>query len=885
MEALRRADHLKQQGRQAMSLEHIPDEPAQRGERWQEDGNPENNLADNQKGEEGQTPLTPLRSESRLAYSAVKLIPHEEKTSDDPNPDPVSGGVFIPQQTPFPPLSWQASTHPMRPLVRTLPVRRSFKTVHHILFKRRQRRLALFRRANFQQKVTLVTTTVLSLLLVAVLSSGLFLLSSFYQMNEHALAALNDPALYPLTTRIYDRNGKLLYEYLGNSDGIHVYARLSQIAPMLQDATVATEDRTFWSNTGVNLYSVLRAAFADVQGSSQGGSTITEQLIKNAFFIDPKTGVADYSIQRKIQEALLAAAVTDRYSKAQILEYYLNIIFYGDYSRGIEAAAENFFSLLPYQDAATGHLVMGAQQLDLAQAALLAGLPQSPTTNAPCGPGWQSQRPRALQRMHDVVLHSLLTSGYITEQQFLQADAEAHLSTFFKCRDLGSKEAPAFVDYVLEQLAMELTDDGTLGRGLDILAHAGLNVYTSLDLRVEEEVEQTVHHYLFEPFTVHYDQLPVNNAALSLPESEGGHNLHDAAVVVMDPRTGDILAMDGSSDYGNQDSRVAGNVNAAVSLIQPGSTFKPIVYATDFAMGWFPALVLQDVQTCFPAYDPADETPGSPCGPWYSPNNLDRTFGHHSQGITGVRIRDALGNSLNVPAVQALYFGGLKNVMAMAHRLGVGSLNAAGDCAGAALALGACTVTLLDMVDAYGVFATGGFQNQPRAILLVTDTQGHPLAGGDTRVAHPVQILDPQTAFLLTSMLSDNQSRVAEFGVKNPLTFGDALWAAAKTGTTDNFKDTLTVGYTPSLAVGVWGGNANGEPLTQNSLAITGAALIWHDVTLKTTQLLGYPNSYWSLPQGVGRFRVNADTGLAPYQGQQGNYTDWFVNGEIPDLS
>jgi membrane peptidoglycan carboxypeptidase len=785
------------------------------------------------------------------------------------------------------------------------PYRRS--RVRLVIHKRLERRS----RSSKRLLIASIVTGFMVVVLVGLSIFGASSVSAFYQDTQDKLGALSNPNGFSLTTRFYDRNGNLLWEMLdtknNNNADYRTYVPYGLIPRDVINATVDTEDKTFWTNSGVDVNSIIRAAIANVtnQEITQGGSTITQQLIKNAFFVDPNTGVAAENYQRKIQEALMAYAVTQQYSKQDILEFYLNIIFYGNLSRGIEAAAENYFDLMPGIDSTTHQFKMGVQKLDLAQAALLAGLPQGPSLYNVCGgtDGQQDRRDAALKRMHDVVLTSMLNIGDITSQQFQDADAEAHTKDFFKCRDEGTKIAPHFVDYVKDQLEQMLAPNDPKGLGEYLLAHAGWNVYTTVDMRLENQVEKIVKHYLFEPHLNHYtfEYPPAGQTAppLSYPQSKGGHNINDSAVVVMDPNTGDILAMDGSGDYykgGNL--KLGGEYNAATSSdpgIQPGSSFKPIVYATAFEEGWFPALVMQDEYVCFPVQvDPNTQysKAAKACGKWYAPTNYGFTFATgKSTGETapppkpGIRVREALGNSLNIPAVQALYFAGEDNVIIQAERMGIHSNTFHLQGIGPSIALGSAGISLLDMTDAYSVFANGGYHVAPRSILLITDTQGNVIPGGDFHTVTRTQVLSPQTAFLITSILADNNARIAEFGDNNALTFHNNPYVAAKTGTTDDFKDNVTMGYTPYLAVGVWSGNANGATMSPNTIGITGAAPIWHDVIQYATKLFHYPNSYWPKPGGVGRYVINGETGLAPYQGTTGNYADWFNDAMLPDLS
>ncbi len=756
------------------------------------------------------------------------------------------------------------------------------------------------RRHRHSQRM-LIASIVSGFLLVVVLVAGIVganTVSAFYADTQGKLANLANPNGFPQTTRFYDRNGTLLWEMLDTEDpnaAYSTYVPYSLFPKDLINATVDTEDRTFWSNAGIDVTSIIRAGIANItkQEVTQGGSTITQQLIKNAFFVDPKTGVAASSIQRKIQEALMAYAVTQQYSKEKILEFYLNLIFYGYLSRGAEAAAENIFGLLPTKDTKTQRLKMGVEQLSLAQAALLAGLPQGQSIYNPCGndDGMQARREAALQRMHNVVLTSMLELGDITQEQFNEADAQAHKKDFFKCRPEGKKFAPHFVDYVRDELAKMLDPADWENNGRYLLAHAGWNIYTTIDLRLEQKVEERVKYYLFQTHTEHYQYDDGTFPPLSYPQSKGGHNINDSAVVVMDPNTGDILAMNGSGNYYTMDARhrQGGEFNAATAPRQVGSSFKPIVYATAFEMGWFPALVMQNTYTCFPIQvDPATQASRArqACGKWYAPINYGDQFLHVGKVPgAGIRLRDALGNSLNIPAVQALYFAGLDNVIIQAERMGIHSETFSKESRGPSIALGAGEISLLDMTTAYSVFANGGYHVPPRSILLITDWQGNVIPSGDFSKVTRTQVLSPQTAFLITSILADNNSRAPEFGFNNALYLGDNPYAAAKTGTTDDFRDNVAMGYTPYLTVGVWSGNANGEPMSPDTIGITGAAPIWHDVVAYATKLFKYPNSYWKMPAGVGRYVVNGDTGLAPYAGTNGNYVDWFNDAALPDLS
>jgi len=339
----------------------------------------------------------------------------------------------------------------------------------------------------------------------------------------------------------------------------------------------------------------------------------------------------------------------------------------------------------------------------------------------------------------------------------------------------------------------------------------------------------------------------------------------------MNPFNGEILAMNGSANYNNTSPQVRGNYNSALALRQPGSSIKPVIYATAFEMGWYPAMILQDHKTIFPTPDST-----SPSG-WYTPSNYDGTF-HTGFPMT---VRNAIANSFNIPALDAIEYAGIPNVLNMAGRLGLTEIaNRDPRTLGPSMAIGTAEVSLLHLTGAFATFANRGIRVPPTAILEITDSQGHPLYTYDAAHPHGVRAIGEDVAFLMSSILSDNASRYHEFGPGNPLELDRP--AAAKTGTTDSFRDNWTLGYTPYLTVGVWAGNSDNSKMV-NVIGITGAGPIWHDVMEYVSQYYHYPPTDFTRPPDVHAGTVSAYTGLLPHQGEP-TVTDWFIDGTMPTL-
>lgn len=617
------------------------------------------------------------------------------------------------------------------------------------------------------------------------------------------------------STKILDRKDRLLYEMFDPQAGKRTSVKLSEISPHLIDATIAIEDASFYDNPGISVRGTLRAVWANLRGEEiQGGSTITQQLIKRVLL------TPEVSIERKIQEWILAYRVSQLYTKDQILEWYLNEIYYGNMAYGIEAAAESYFG-------------KSAKDLDLAEASMLAGIPQSPALLSPL------VDPAAAKRRQRMVLDAMVRQGYITEEQ-AQAAFEKPLE--YQPMQYGI-EAPHFVMYVRDLLERKY--------GPQVLYSQGLTVRTTIDLDMQRAAERI---------------------ARSQVEKLAKDNIHNASVVAIRPSTGEILTMLGSVDYFNRS--ISGQVNIAISERQPGSTFKPITYAGAFIKGWSPGTVILDNYTVF------RDRAGRP----YTPKNVDKKW--HGP----VTVRNALATSMNVPAVKALEYVGVKNAINLAHQMGITSLDPEGPY-DLSVTLGGGEVKLLDLVYAYSVFANNGVMFgqpvpkesqrpgyrtlEPVAILKVEDSSGRILE--EYTGPQRAEVLKPQIAYLITSILSDNAARTPLFGPNGPLKLSRP--AAAKTGTTDDNRDLWTVGYTPDLVTGVWVGNSDNAEIAPVLSSLT-AAPIWHDFMEEV--LAGTPPKDFEQPGGLERAEICPLDGLKPNKYCPTKIVEIFVKGTVP---
>lgn len=562
------------------------------------------------------------------------------------------------------------------------------------------------------------------------------------------------------STKIYDRTGNIvLYDVHGAVRRTSV--PLEEISPLTQEATIAIEDDSFYRNAGFRPLSFLRAVFVDIMSGSyaQGGSTITQQVVKNALLSQSKT------IPRKIQEIILALRLTRNYSKQQILNAYLNEVPYGGTIYGVQEASQYFFGV-------------DAKDVDLAEAAYLAALPQAPTYYSPYG-----NHKKELDQRKNFVLFKMKELGYITDAQYAEAKKE---NVQFRSEVTAGIKAPHFVFYIREYLERKY--------GVDAVENGGLRVITTIDYDLQEKMEEIVTKY-----------------AASM---ERDFNASNEAMVTIDPKTGQILAMVGSRDYFNDE--IEGKYNDALALRQPGSSFKPFVYATAFEKGYTPETIVFDLPTQFStscsAQDVSNNTP--PC---YAPQNYDGTF----KGP--MTMRNAIAQSENVPSVKVLYLAGIKDSLKTAADLGITTLVDASRY-GLTLVLGGGEVTLLEMTGAYSVFANDGVRNAPTGVLQVSNRSAAVL---EQYSGKPTRVVDAQIARQMSAILSDDAARAPEFGVHSPLYFAEAD-VADKTGTTNDSRDAWIIGYTPSIAVGAWAGNNDNTPMVKKIAAFI-VAPMWHE--------------------------------------------------------
>ena len=636
----------------------------------------------------------------------------------------------------------------------------------------------------------------------------------------YLFASLPDPAslperLYTPSVRIVDRYGRLLYESFPAEGGRHTIVPLEQIPLALQQATIATEDQNFYQNPGVDVFGILRAFWINLQGGETlaGGSTLTQQLARDLLMSEEER--TERSLRRKLRESYLAWQLARVYSKDEILAFYLNQTYYGALSYGVEAAAQTYFG-------------KPVAELGLAECALLAGLPQAPALYSPL------TDLEAAQARQAVVLALMEKQGYITAEQRELAERQplALSATPYPM------EAPHFSLWVRAQLDSLLPPEALYQSG-------GLLVRTTLDLDWQRQAERAVLRQISE-----------------LQESPDGlgHNVNSAALVAIDPATGQVLAMVGSPDYFDEVN--AGALNMALSPRQPGSAIKPVLYAAalapDSAQPWTPASLLLDVSTSFTTHD----------GKVYTPSNYDGL--EHGP----VLLRTALASSLNIPAVITLDHVGLPAFLDQASQLGITTLSSQGDY-DLSLALGVGQVRLIELTAAFGAFANGGYHLTPQAILEISDPQGNILYTPPS--AAPQRVLDARVAWLISDILSDDDARALGFGPNSVLNLDRP--AAVKTGTTTNYHDNWTVGYTPDLVVGVWVGNTTHEAMSDVT-GLTGAAPIWHQ--FMRAVLTGRPELEFVQPPGLERLEVCALSGLLPTEACPYRRWEWFIAGTEP---
>lgn len=573
---------------------------------------------------------------------------------------------------------------------------------------------------------------------------------------------------------------------------------LPEISINAQKAVIAIEDKDFYRHPGFSIKAIIRSFYLDVlsQNFAYGGSTITQQLVKNSLLSSNK------DLLRKYQEIALAYELERRYSKNQILGMYLNSVYFGDGAFGIEEASETYFG-------------KKASDLNLAEASMLAGLLPAPSKYSPLTGSLKEAKIR-----QEEVLKDMYEQGYISKVEMEQAKNQKLV--FYNGSDINT-QAPHFALYVKDELIKKY--------GEEQIARSGYRVKTSLDLSKQVVAEEEVKNQV--------EKLAPNGAT-------------NGAAVVIDPKTGEILAMVGSYDW--YDNKF-GKQNMAISPRQPGSSFKPIYYVAAFEEGLItPATILQDVPTVFPIN--------------YKPKDYD---GRYRGPVT---VRRVLSNSLNIPSVEVLQKLGIPLALEMATRLGITTLNDPSRF-GLSLALGAGEVKLVEMTDAYATFANQGIYNQPTSILDIEDKNGNVIY---KYKQENESIIAPQYTFLISSILSDNNSRAEEFG--NTLTISRP--AAVKTGTSEDYRDAWTIGYTPSLAVGVWVGNNDNHPM-DNIAGSLGAAPIWRN--LMEDFLKGTSIEKFTPPSGIVYTRTCNNYGMSSKQATSSANFEYFAEGTQPTQS
>ena len=661
------------------------------------------------------------------------------------------------------------------------------------------------------------------------LVGGTVLYADWTKELDSSVAALDEVPERQIfeTSRILDRKGNQLWEIFG--EGKRTRIPLGQIPDYMIQASIAVEDDTFYDNAGVDLPSLLAAVYGvvrDPSGRPAGGSTITQQLVRHLIF-DYEERTA-VSIDRKAKEIILAWIMDRNYSKEDILEMYLNEVNFGNLAYGIEAAANVYFG-------------KSAPELTLSEASLLAALPQSPYGLDPYN---NLEGAKARQWL---VLNLMVGEGYITR---FEAEVAYQKPLQFEWQDVGLL-APHFSVYVRQQLEEMF--------GPEIVAEGGLQVTTTLDLEYQRLAEQLAREHV---------------AKLG-PE----HEMSNASLVALKPATGEIVAMLGSVDYDNDD--INGYVNIALSPQQPGSTIKPLTFAAALSpdengfTDWTAADILWDVEVDY-GLDPQ--------GPTYSPVNYDQKF----RGP--VRLRGALANSYNVPAILLLQDIGVTNLMSLAHKMGISTWQQNPSDYGLSLTLGSAEVTPLELTTVYAAFANGGRRISPVSILRVTGRDGSVLY--EDQPSTKEQVLDERVAFLISDILDDDPARIPTMGGDNPLVL--PFPAAAKMGTTSDNRDVWTIGYTPGLVVSVWAGNTDNSVM-KNIDGRTGAAPLWaafmqtvynNEQMQRTLAFDGkLPPTEFERPEGIARRLLCALSSVTPGSSDcRVNQSEWFLDTPQPAL-
>lgn len=634
---------------------------------------------------------------------------------------------------------------------------------------------------------------------------GFFLMLIMFAWYARALPNPNEIIRREgFSTKILDRDGNQLYDLYEEVNRVPV--SLANVPIYMQQATIAIEDKDFYKHEGFSVTGMMRGfSRLFTRGRAQGGSTLTQQLVKNSLL------TSERSVARKFKELVLSIQIERKFSKDEILQLYLNEAPYGGTAWGIAAASDKYFG-------------KKVEELSMIEAAILAGLPQAPTSYSPYGTKPDAYKGRTLD-----VLRRMREDGYITKLKEEELIAELD-AVEFKPQGQDIK-APHFVFYVREQL-VELLGEGVIDQG-------GYVVTTTLDGELQESAQQIVADEIEK-----VEELKITNGA----------------AMVIDPNSGEILAMVGSKDYFAED--YDGQVNVVMSLRQPGSAIKPVTYATAFANGYSPSTMLMDVSTKFPD--------GS--GGFYEPKNYDGTF----RGP--VQLRFALGSSLNVPAVKLLALVGVDEMLRTAFDMGFDSLAPTKENLqrfGLSVTLGGGEVRLFDLVRSYSVFANGGERVEPVSIVRV-EKDGKTIY--EPKSARNKRVLDEEVAFLVNHVLYDNNARLLTFGANSYLNMGGRS-IAVKTGTTNDQRDNWTVGWSTNAVVGVWVGNNDNSPMTSVASGVSGASPIWRQIMLKAWEMYGGDD--FSPPSGVQSVLVDTISGYPEHDGYPSR-SEYMITSAIP---
>lgn len=656
----------------------------------------------------------------------------------------------------------------------------------------------------------------LFLLICAVLLLATAALAYWLFHDLPSPSSITDQFIVP-SVRITDRHGRLLYDVVDADNGRHLNLPLEQIPTDLKNATIATEDRNFYTNPGVDFEGIARAFWINVQGGEviAGGSTITQQVTRNLLLPDER---GERTVKRKLRESWLAWRVARAFEKDRILGMYLNQTYYGGLAYGVEAAAQTYFGKT-------------AADLTLAESALLAGLPQTPALYNPL------VDPQAAKERQEVVLGLMLKEGYITQEE--------HDIALYEPLQYAADPYPILAPHFVMMVQAQL--DG-LYTPAQLYESGGLVVRTTLDLDWQGHAERIVKQQL---------------ERLNQPLDGGlSRNADNAALVALDPQTGEVLSLVGSPDF--FEDGIAGAINMAITPRQPGSALKPLIYATGMnpqrPHPFTAATMFLDVQTTFTT------SKGEP----YVPINFSRT--EHGP----VLLREALASSLNIPAVSALDTIGLDPLLSSLEDFGIQTFSEPDDY-DLSFALGGGEIQLLDLTRAYAPFANGGRRVEPQLILDIANVKGE-IIYQEAPAPQP-QIVDERVAWLISDILSDNSARSLSFGPNSILNIDRT--AAVKTGTTNDFRDNWTVGYTPDVVVGVWVGNADLEPM-RDATGLTGAGPIWHNFMRRV--LTGVPDRPFVRPRGLVQIDVCVLSGLLPGDGCPFTRPEWFIEGTVPVL-